>query len=840
MFEYKGVQHAVKFKPFSEFDMLRLGNGNSSYYTPALLRHFARRLDLPLEAQLGYIYDDIFQRWLPEGFDPAKGVGSEPSALPRISEADAFLWPRSAGEPQQPGDAELSLPVWLRKGAEGGGAAAGGAAGQAAETRPTGNSTRGAGGGAGSGQAVPEDGVEEITGMSADGSDVRISMIERALSEPGGADAEGDEAKAVVERRRVVVMTVGPESRPFLPMLRRGEEEEDNEDGAGGGRRSSGRRRRSAGLARPAGRAVNPVSQPLPAKDTGTIILQDAVAASGSGGAPGGRGAGAAAGRNPSSRDGQTGSGVAPHTARGAAGGSARGSSGSAGGAGLQPQSLAAWLSAKVGLGRAPAQAAGADTARHPAERGAGQGQPSRAQSRAKGLTPATGAGQPGVRFAGAARDRGAQPARSGSGRAGDSSRASSARGSTGSRDRARTVPTAEGAPNMVNDQTSSHAAAGKQGRGERSAGSAAVGTASGSMRGASEQQRPWWEDDEADALGQHGPENPGRDRPRAAAGARPVADVQRPHARLGSGRGNPASVAGGAMRDQAPSDKDDPYWTWAEPQRGGAGRSQGADARESAAAHRGSGTGGAARAGAQRAGGEGGPGSDATRRLPPAADGARAGAASRRSRGTFSDSEDGGVYGNEMNSADLGEGENDGEDAWDPLEPAGGTNTRRVRRSKSNAADAAGRPGQGLPSGLARDSGGAAQARESGLRHELSERGDAGGSRGGSEGAARSRAAKRLTGGRAARQRGGMRQLGRADQFHVDTPDTALLGDATQEHKDLPGSVPSAEEVNLSWRGGRQGVQQAPEGTEEPEGAAADDGDAMGPYGGQHAFLSA
>ncbi|KAK9843701.1 hypothetical protein WJX81_002991 [Elliptochloris bilobata] len=34
VFEYKGVQHAVKFKPFSEFNTLRLGNGNSSYYTP--------------------------------------------------------------------------------------------------------------------------------------------------------------------------------------------------------------------------------------------------------------------------------------------------------------------------------------------------------------------------------------------------------------------------------------------------------------------------------------------------------------------------------------------------------------------------------------------------------------------------------------------------------------------------------------------------------------------------------------------------------------------------------------------------------------------------------------
>lgn len=167
VFEYKGVKHAVKFKPYSEFNTLRFGDGNSSYYTAELLRDFAARLDLPLEADLGYFYDDIFQRWLPKGFDPvALGLGSGPGqpaqpgrpGMPGTGSGRGSWWPlRTSGTLAESADTgellrggagagagdersadarisggggkmaraallnddELSLPVWLRGGGAG-------------------------------------------------------------------------------------------------------------------------------------------------------------------------------------------------------------------------------------------------------------------------------------------------------------------------------------------------------------------------------------------------------------------------------------------------------------------------------------------------------------------------------------------------------------------------------------------------------------------------------------------------------------------------------------------------------------------------------------------------
>lgn len=782
--------------------MLRLGNGNSSYFTPALLRHFGRRLDLPLESELGYIYDDIFQRWLPEGFDPAAGVGPDPSDPPRISEADGFWWPRGAGDAQQPGDAELSLPVWLRTGAEGGAAAARGAAGQAAGKRPGPNITWGAGGEAGGGQAYPKQGSDRNPGKGAGGTGASTGVSERALSERERTDTKADwasAAKAAAEQRAVVVMTVGPESRPFLPMISHEEEEEEEEGGRGG----RGRRRRS--IARPA----DPDAKPPPARETDTIV---------SSGAAGNGSSGAAAGGE-----------------QGAAGTSPPSSAGTADGAAPRPPSLAAWLSAKVGLGRGRAGAAGADTALHPAERGGRQA--AHAQGTAEGL-PAAGAGLPGVRSAGAARGRGVQSAVGSGGREGQLSRGSSMQGDTVSRDGIRMVPKAKGRTELVDDEASLTGAAGKQGRSRGGAGSAAEGTASGLGRGALQQEQPWWEDEEADAMVQDGSENPGRDMPRAAAGSRPVAGAQRPRAGLGSGPDRAAPAAGGAVRDQAPSDEEEPYLIQVRNQGNDAGHRQGASARRSAAASRGSNAGGASRASAQR--GRVSPGSDALRGRPPAADGGRAGAARSRSRDASSEREDGGVYVNEVDvhEADL---EDDDEDAWDPREPAGGANTRRARRSKSSAADArpaAGRPAQGSPSGLARASGSA--AREADLRRELSERGGARVSGGGPDGAARLRAAKRPMAGEAARQRGGVQQLGRAEQDWVNTPKGASLSDAGQGRRASSRDAPRKEGDPLSRRGGRQGMRQAPEGTREPRRAAADKGEALGRPGGRDEFLSA
>ena len=807
MFEYKGVQHAVKFKPFSEFNMLRLGNGNSSYFTPALLRHFGRRLDLLLEAELGYAYDDIFRRWLPEGFDPTLGVGPDPSDPPRISEADGFWWPRGAGDaPQQPADAELSLPVWLRTGAEPGAAAAArGAAGQAppAGKRPGANVTWGAGGRAGRRQANPKQGSDPRKGAGGAGASMGVS--ERALGERESADVKADRAsaaKAAAEQRAVVVMTVGPESRLFLPMISHEEEMKEEEQGGRGGR---GRRRRS--IARPA----DPDAKPPPARETDTIV---------SSGAAGNDSSGAPAGG-----------------AQGAAGSSPADSAGAAGGAAPRPPSLAAWLSAKVGLGRGRARAAGADTALHPAERGGGQA------SHAKGATeglPAEGAGLPGVRSAGAARGRGVQSAVRGSDRAGHSSRGSSTQGDTVSRDSARMIPKAKGRTELVDDEASLQGTAGKQGRGRGGAGAAAAGTTSGLGRGAPQQQQPWWEDEGPDALVQDGAEIPGRDRPRAATVSRPVAGAQRPRAGLGSGPGKGASAAGGAARDRAPSDEEEPYSMQVGDQGDDAGVWHGTNARRSAAAGRGSSAGGAARASAQHAGGRVSPRSGALRRRPPAADSGRAGTARSRSRDAYPEREDRGMY---IKDTDVREAEpeDDDEDAWEPPEPAGGANTRRARRSESSAADArpgAGRPLQRPPFDPARASGSA--AREADLRRELGERGGASGSGGGPNGAARLRAAKRPTGGEAARQRGAMRQQGKADQFRVNTPRGASLSDAGQGRKAFAKDAPSEEGDPVSWRGGRQGMREPPEATREPRRAAADKGEALGRPGGRDEFLSA
>ena len=139
VFEYKGVKHAVKFKPYSEFNTLRFGDGNSSYYTPELLSDFAARLDLPLEADLGYFYDDIFQRWLPKGFDPvALGLGSGPGQ------------PAQPGRPGMPGNGGGRGSWWPLR-----------TSGTLAESADTGDLLRG---GAGAGAGDERSGDARISG----------------------------------------------------------------------------------------------------------------------------------------------------------------------------------------------------------------------------------------------------------------------------------------------------------------------------------------------------------------------------------------------------------------------------------------------------------------------------------------------------------------------------------------------------------------------------------------------------------------------------------------------------------------------------------------------------
>jgi len=214
VFEYKGVKHAVKFKPYSELNTLRFGNGNTSYFTPGVLRHFAARLDLRLEADLGYQYDDVFARWLPEGFEPGaqsgmKGLGSF-GELPRAS---AGWWLQGQAGPGQGADpgagqaagiraaagaarrpapvsaSELSLPVWLR----GGGAAATAAA--AAAARPGAAAAQAGAAAAAAGRRpdakaakAQDPGIRWGAGGGAHGgAAVRVAVAERALAErPAG------------------------------------------------------------------------------------------------------------------------------------------------------------------------------------------------------------------------------------------------------------------------------------------------------------------------------------------------------------------------------------------------------------------------------------------------------------------------------------------------------------------------------------------------------------------------------------------------------------------------------------------------------------------------------
>ncbi len=203
VFEYKGVKHAVKFKPYSELNTLRFGNGNTSYFTPGVLRHFAARLDLRLEADLGYQYDDVFSRWLPEGFEPGaqsgvKGLGSF-GELPRASTG---WWLQGQAVPGQgvvgiraaagaarraaPVSAsELSLPVWLRGGGAeataaaaaaarpGAGAAQAGAAAAAAERRLDAKRAK-----------AQDPGIRwAAEGGAHGGAAVRVAVAERALAE---------------------------------------------------------------------------------------------------------------------------------------------------------------------------------------------------------------------------------------------------------------------------------------------------------------------------------------------------------------------------------------------------------------------------------------------------------------------------------------------------------------------------------------------------------------------------------------------------------------------------------------------------------------------------------